>query len=989
MQAVGGIILSLFVWWSGASNALGLVLPHDRDGVVLIVHSYNAGYGWTDLQHAGIVEELSQSAPNIEPFAYYLDARRDPEPSSFDRIEDLIRHRHPRDSVRAIVSTDDAALRFALKLRRDAYASVPVIHGGVVPTSAKAMTAGETGVYGVPESRDYAGTVRMALAANPALRQVYFIRDRSETGLGLETAMREELGAADLGLDVQVLGDSTLDALGRRLSVLPKDSVVLFGTHGGDDARTIASTERSVELLSERSSVPVYALQNRLLGHGIVGGSLLSGTDHGRAVAALAAAAIQGFPRGIPEPDRRKSLIRALDYQQMARFGLDIERIPDVELVINKPFSFLQTYKLLVIGVGTVIACLTAVLLVLAAVIRQRMRAEAALSETNLALTRSRQEIDRTLAELTECQVRLADSEQQLTLVVEASRDVIWSWDFAKDKRSFTGRMKDLLGYESADVDSYANWCKLLHPEDKDRFEEVLRRCLARETENYSIQYRVRHADGLYRWIQASAKVLFDEAGRPTIAAGSYTDITEDKLREERLDRLAHHDTLTGLPNRAKVAEHVDQIINSEKTQAGGQSLALLFLDMDNFKVINDSFGHRAGDDLLIEFGNRIQHHAASGLFVSRLGGDEFVVVVQGSDAYEISEVVGRLERSLKTPFLIAGQEFFISCSIGIARYPWDGRDFDELLQNADTAMYWAKDNGRNRVCSFSREMNRDVVDRVRLLSRARHALDHHQFSLVYQPKVATTDGRVLGFEALVRWTDAELGPVSPARFIPVFEDSGLILPLGLWILDTACTEAAAINRRSGLRLCVGVNVSVVQLTQPEFVQQVLAVLEKSGLAPELLELEITESRVIGSFDETTRKLRELREAGVRIALDDFGTGYSSLTYLRQLPIDTLKLDKSFIDDVHNRPDARSMVTSIARIAGDLSYAVVAEGVESREQWEILARIGCDVIQGYLVSAPLPADRIDDFLKDWTRRSHDMPRRTLRSDVVVELNGRS
>lgn len=368
------------------------------------------------------------------------------------------------------------------------------------------------------------------------------------------------------------------------------------------------------------------------------------------------------------------------------------------------------------------------------------------------------------------------------------------------------------------------------------------------------------------------------------------------------------------------------------------------------------------------------------------MGGDEFVIVVHGAAGNDAMDVARRLEQSLAMPFLVEGQNFFISASIGIARHPWDGRSFDELLQNADTAMYWAKDNARGRVGTFTPDMNRKVVDRVRLLSRIRQALDEGAFSLVYQPQVSAMDRSVRGFEALVRWTDSELGTVSPARFIPACEESGLIVPLGMWVLETACAEAVRMIRRGMPDLTISVNVSVVQLAQPDFVPRVLAVLERTGLPADRLELEITESLMMGSFDASIDKLNDLCGAGVRLALDDFGTGYSSLTYLRRLPIHTLKLDKGFIDDVHRRSDARSMVASIVRIASDLKLSVVAEGVEEEEQWDPLARLGCDTIQGWLVSRPLPPERIAPFLADWDRKRAGMP--VPSRDVVVDMMSR-
>ena len=560
-----------------------------------------------------------------------------------------------------------------------------------------------------------------------------------------------------------------------------------------------------------------------------------------------------------------------------------------------------------------------------------------------------------------------------MRLVAEASRDIIWTWDVVKDRRVLSGRVEELLGVDAVSINSLAAWYDRVHPDDRAYAEEELCRHLSGELPEYRVEYRVRHRDGSYLWLYATGKALFDEQGHPTMMGGSYTDITAQKQQQARLDHLAHYDSLTGLPNRLMLERHVDRLIADNRACGKAGSLALLFLDMDNFKFINDGFGHKAGDELLAMMGRRISEGAGEGLFIARLGGDEFVVVVQGGDAGAPAEVARRVEQALAAPFLVEGQHFYVSCSIGIARYPWDGRCFDDLLQNADTAMYRAKDNGRGSICTFTADMNLNVVERMQLLSRARLAFDRQSFTLHYQPQVATADGRVRGFEALVRWTDVELGPVSPDRFIPVCEDSGLIVPLGLWVLETACVEAVGLACRGAGDVTMSVNMSAVQLAQHDFVPRVLEILARTGLPPHRLELEITESQMIGSLDAAIGKLNALRQAGIHIALDDFGTGYSSLTYLRTLPINTLKLDKAFIDDVHRRPDARSMVSSISRIAHDLSRSVVAEGVEEAAQWEVLAQMGCDLIQGYFISRPLPADRIDAFLAAWEERRAGLP----------------
>jgi diguanylate cyclase (GGDEF)-like protein/PAS domain S-box-containing protein len=956
-----------------ASSAAGR--PSAANRTVLVLHSYHQGYEWTHGQADGITKLLEVEAPTAIVIAYYLDWKRFPDRSGLELLRALIAFRHPQGTVDAIITTDDAALEFALDLRRELYGPVPLVHGGVIAATARKLTAGERNVVGVDEGKDIEGTVRMAAAANPKLRHLFLLRDQTESGLALDVEVEALAAAGRLpaGLERHVLPDLPFARLEDRLATLPPNSAVLLGSYASDADGVVLPPEEFLDLMSERSRAPIYGLQDFLLGHGIVGGSLLSAQEHGRAVGRLAARMLNGDGVSDLPAEANRSVSRAADYRQAERYGIDAMSFGPLDRLINKPFSFMETYRWLVVTVGGVLLLLFGMVLVLSFALRERRMAEAALRVSNDALSDSRRELQAKVEELTASKEALRGRERWMRLVAEASRDIIWTWDVVKDRRVLSGRVEELLGVDAVSINSLAAWFDRVHPDDRAHAEEELCRHLSGELPEYRVEYRVRHRDGSYLWLYATGKALFDEQGHPTMMGGSYTDITAQKQQQARLDHLAHYDSLTGLPNRLMLERHVDRLIADNRACGKAGSLALLFLDMDNFKFINDGFGHKAGDELLAMMGRRISEGAGEGLFIARLGGDEFVVVVQGGDAGAPAEVARRVEQALAAPFLVEGQHFYVSCSIGIARYPWDGRCFDDLLQNADTAMYRAKDNGRGSICTFTADMNLNVVERMQLLSRARLAFDRQSFSLHYQPQVATADGRVRGFEALVRWTDSELGPVSPDRFIPVCEDSGLIVPLGLWVLETACVEAVGLACRGAGDVTMSVNMSAVQLAQHDFVPRVLEILARTGLPANRLELEITESQMIGSLDAAIGKLNALRKAGIHIALDDFGTGYSSLTYLRTLPINTLKLDKAFIDDVHRRPDARSMVSSISRIAHDLSRSVVAEGVEEAAQWEVLAQMGCDLIQGYFISRPLPADRIDAFLAAWEERRAGLP----------------
>lgn len=957
--------------------AAGMALPAHATAVrpavdgaprILVLHSYHIGYRWTDQQALSIAAAVSTAFPNAIQNVQFLDWKRHPSPAALDAMERVIRYRYEHISPDIIITTDDAALSFALRLRDGAFGPVPLIFGGVLEQTAQAMIKGQPNVTGVYQDVDVAGTLRMALGANPTATAVTFVADSTESGQGSIHQFTTALDALGTALERQILTGLSFSEIVERLSTLPRDGFVILGSYAGDDASLTSTPERLVEKLAEASTVPVYGLQHNLLGHGIVGGSLLSGAEHGRAVGQLAVGVLKGLASSSQPPLVRQSSLKAVDYDQLKEHGLSLSRFPGVEEVRNKPFSFIETYRPLVVGVGVAFTILLVLVLVLMGEIRQRARAQAALCRAN---------------------GELHTTAQRLRLIAESARDIMWYWDLTTGERVLSGRVQEMLGYEASALTTIDAWDRLVVPEDQGMAQEIKESHLRGEVPEYRAEYRVLHRDGHVVWVFATGKAMFDDAGRAVFMAGSYTDITEEKHRQERLDHLAHYDALTGLPNRSRLASHVDGLIGAVSPDAADGGVALLFIDMDNFKFINDSFGHKTGDQLLIDVARRLQCQADPHSFVSRLGGDEFVVVVHdttGAIEETARAVSRRLEQGFRAPFEIESQHFCMSCSIGVAVYPRDGACFDDLLQNADTAMYVAKDTGRGRVSSFAPDMNRSVVERMRLHHRIRTALDHHAFSLHYQPQITATGGTIRGFEALVRWTDSELGVVSPARFIPACEDSGMIIPLGAWVLETACRQAVDLLGRGMDDLVMSVNVSVVQLGQQDFPEQVLRTLERTGLAPRHLELEITESLMIGSVDAAVRKLNRLRDAGVRLALDDFGTGYSSLTYLRQLPIHTLKLDKSFIDEVHENAEARALAASMIRMARDMDLEVVAEGVEENAQLEALARMGCGLIQGYLISRPLAVERLADFLETWPTRRRRLSMQTAGS--VVELVAR-
>jgi diguanylate cyclase (GGDEF)-like protein/PAS domain S-box-containing protein len=524
----------------------------------------------------------------------------------------------------------------------------------------------------------------------------------------------------------------------------------------------------------------------------------------------------------------------------------------------------------------------------------------------------------------------------------------------------------ELTGYAAEDLlfNRVVSYEQITHPEDRVRVRAEIDRAMAAHS-RYTVEYRVIQRNGGHKWVQEKGLAFYSATGQPRVLEGFISDVTEIKSYRERLEHQASHDALTGLANRNLLHDRLRQAVAHAERQK--HQLAVAFLDLDNFKYLNDSLGHSAGDELLKIVAHRLKSCVREGDTVARLGGDEFVLVlVDQVGAEGVSTVVRRVLQKASEPYQIGEREFNTSASLGVSLYPDDGTDAETLLKHADAAMYRAKAQGRNNVHFFTAEINRALRERLALEHGMRQALERSEFQLDYQPKIELRNGRLIGAEALVRWRHPEQGLLSPARFIPVAEETGLIVPLGQWILRAACTQVQR-WRGQGLDMkLVSVNISARQFRSPELVDEIAGVLEQTGLPAGCLDLEITESLMMEDVDDFIARLRALKDLGVQLSVDDFGTGYSSLNYLKQFPVDRLKIDRSFVCDIASDPGDAAIVQAVIQLGHVLGLVVTAEGVETSEQLAFLRRHSCDEGQGYYFSTPLSPADFEELLRKQT-----------------------
>ena len=560
----------------------------------------------------------------------------------------------------------------------------------------------------------------------------------------------------------------------------------------------------------------------------------------------------------------------------------------------------------------------------------------------------------------------LRESESRYALAARGANDGLWDWDLESGTMYYSPRWREILGCEAHEMgDRPDEWIRRMHPEDGPRVQAELQEHLRSPSPHFESEHRVLHRDGTYRWVLARGVAVRNAGGRAIRMAGSLTDVTARKVAEQQLVHDAVHDVLTGLPNRALFASLLERSI-ARLRRRPDQLFAVLFLDLDRFKVINDSLGHMVGDEFLVEVSRRLVRCIRPEDAVARLGGDEFTILLEDveepGDAVRVAE---RIQSELATPLEIGGHETFTSASIGIALGDPRYESPEEILRDADIAMYRAKAAGRARHEVFDVDMHREALSQLRLETDLRHALSRNEFRLVFQPLVDSASGGLAGLEALLRWHHPERGVVAPADFILLAEETGLIGPIGEWVLWEACRQVQGWQRLlppGAPPLPVSVNLSARQFGDPRLVDMVATALAVTGLPPQALHLEITESVLMDHADTSVQLLDRLKALGVQIQVDDFGTGYSSLGYLHRFPLDALKVDASFVSRLEIDPENREIVKTIVALAKNLRMTVVAEGVESPGQRAFLLRLGCEAMQGFLFAGPLDPEQVETLL---------------------------
>ncbi|OGO26689.1 MAG: hypothetical protein A2W33_07900 [Chloroflexi bacterium RBG_16_52_11] len=558
-------------------------------------------------------------------------------------------------------------------------------------------------------------------------------------------------------------------------------------------------------------------------------------------------------------------------------------------------------------------------------------------------------------------------SEERYALAVNGANDGIWDWDLKNNEIYYSPRWKKMLGFEDDEIGfSPQEWFNRIHPQDVDRFKLDLAAHLDRTTTSFENEHRLLHKDGTYRWILSRGLAVWDENGIALRMAGSQSDITDRKYAEERLLHDAFYDKLTSLPNRALFMDHLNLAVERAKRRAD-YHFAVLFLDLDRFKDINDIHGHMHGDELLVGVAKLFRQRIRTTDTVARFGGDEFVILLEDiNDLENSTQVASWILQELNLPFVIDGREMYISASIGIVMGATGYTNAEDVVRDADIAMYHAKAKGKSRYEIFYPAMRTRIMERLEIETELRQAIERHELKLHYQIIASILTGQIIGFEALVRWEHPKRGLLPPKDFIPIAEETGLIIPLDRYVLREACQQLNLWQKETPalLPLSVSVNISGTQVSQSDLFDFVKSTLLETDLKPENLKLEITESVLMENLESTDRVLRQLQQLGVQIQIDDFGIGYSSLGYLSNFPVDALKIDHSFIHQLTDDSNDLKIVQAILMLSHRLGVGVIAEGIETEQQLIQLRHLGCELGQGFFVAMPLNSGDLKNTLVD-------------------------
>lgn len=887
---------------------------------ILIIHSYEENYRWTSDIDKGMLESLPADSLNI--FTDYLDSKRVRSDGYYEEFMAFQRAKYDGISFDLIMCSDNEAFDYMLNYGSMLFGETPVVFCAVNDFDIS-LIEGRSNYTGVLENIDFRDTIGSIRKMQPELRTLYVLSTDSPLSI-MERQAVEAIVPEQSGVDI-VFEDNLEEAsLKDFKSRSYYDTAVLMLADPVVKNGSPVTLDNIEKETIEGINLPVYITYDFAMGQGYIGGNLVSGYEQGSSAGVIAKKILTGT--AVPElPVLEESPnVHTYDFRALKRYGILKANLPEGSVILNKPFSFLETYRTEALVILAAFLLLAFLILLLAINIRKRKQ-----------------------------------SEKRFQFALEGTNDAVWELDIPGNRFIASGKWKEITGYDPDIRVNLTEYLENVHPDDRRTVFRIYSE-LKDSKGSFTAEFRLKVATGDYKWIQVRGKVLTIK-DRSVKAYGYIGDISSRKKYEEEIRHLAYYDKLTGLMNRAFIMKMLDEkLIDMDAKQENG---AVYFVDLDDFKKVNDTLGHDAGDRLLTAAAGRLRDCAGENSYVGRLSGDEFLIIKYDiKDRREVADLAYSLTQVFLKGFTIGDKQVFVTASVGVTLYPEDGTDSEVLLKNADTAMYRAKESGRNKFKFYDESMNKGMMRKAEIEKELRGAIESNELEVFYQPYFSFRTGKLEGMEALLRWNSPKLGNVPPYEFIAIAEEAGLMVELGTWVLRTVCRQNRDWRVKGFGDVFTSVNISVMQINETGFLETVKGILAETGLPNEALGIEINESVLLGGMRYNDKSLETLASVGVRIFLDDFGTGYSSLTYLAKMPLDSIKIDRSFIALVTESSKKVSIIHGIVDLAHKMGLKVIAEGVSTQAQYDILKEIGCDEIQGYLTGRPMPAGEAEKLL---------------------------
>lgn len=925
---------------------LGLVMSCNasaKDLSVLILHSYHQEYPWTKTQHEAFVSSLNQhiGAATLSLATEHLDTKRKAfTPEYKQMFADYMSAKYgaaardDRYRPDVIYVTDDNALRFANQHMQQQFPNVPLVFSGINDLGHKEhLSPLFNGMFEQPPIRQ---TMNLLQQLESGLDEVLFVGDGSATHYAMRAAIHQQAEKFFPAINLKYFENPIIENTTEQLRQQSAGVVVLTTIGGFRNAREqVVPLSKVVSLIRGAGDFRIFTVEDTYLMPGVVGGWLNSGSAQGTAAAnviyqlMLEQATTSDLSQVFPA-------VPVFDYPTLLDHGYDLQQLPDGSELRREPQTFYYRNLRLVWGTISLVLLQTLVIGFLIVNVRWRKRAE--------WVARQSEQRSRELIEGAPDSIFLSDQNGKLVMVNQYACD--------------------MLGVAQGDVVSKHIW-ELHRSGSREAYQQLCGTLAADEIRQFETEYQWGEGEKL----PVDVRIRWLNWGDEKLILGFVRDITERKkveamlkLNEERLEFLAKHDPLTGLANRLLFQDRLEHAtLLNERFET---KVAILFLDLDRFKTINDTLGHETGDFLLQSVAERLLKCTRKMDTVARFGGDEFVVLLERiGNAEQVARIAVKILSALAAPITIGPKELRVTASIGISLFPQHGKTMEVLMQHADVAMYKAKAFGRNTFRFYQQSMSARASELLSLENDLHRAVELQQLQLYYQPQVDLTNGELIGLEALIRWLHPDLGLVSPADFIPLAEETGLIVGIGQWVLREACQQNSR-WQRDGMRCVpVAVNISPRQFRQKNLVSMVAEALQESGLDSQWLELEITEGVLMEHTESARQTLEAFFQSGVRLVVDDFGSGYSSLSYLKRFPIHGLKIDREFIDELETDPHDAAIVATIVALARGLDLSVIAEGIENPHQTALLIQQGCLTGQGYYFGRPQPAQEVVKLLR--------------------------